>query len=104
MKECMVCQMINGEEPCQKIKENDEFMAIYNTSSRFAGHTFVFPKNHTESYNEIENIMKFYQFVNTVHSDMIDTNKYTSTKLILKNGKEAGQMIKHIYFEIIPYE
>lgn len=103
-KECMICRMIENKEPYHIVKKNDKFIAIYHTSSRFIGHVLIFPKKHIESYDEITNILKFYEFVDSVHSHIESKYQPSATKILLKNGTNAGQKIQHIHFEIIPYE
>ena len=41
-------KIINGEIPCYKIAENDEFLAFLDVSPLTKGHTLVIPKKEVD--------------------------------------------------------
>ena len=49
MDECIFCKILKGEIPCEKIWENDEFLAILDIFPNTKGMTLVFPKKHFSS-------------------------------------------------------
>lgn len=43
---CLFCKIANGEEPSQKVWENEEFVAIWNKFPVAPVHLLVMPKAH----------------------------------------------------------
>ena len=52
MSDCIFCKIINGEIPCKKIYEDDEFLAFHDINPAAPVHFLVIPKKH------IPNIME----------------------------------------------
>ncbi len=100
--ECLFCRMINEEEPCDIITESEQYIAIYYTSSRHIGHALVFPKDHVDKYDDITNKKDFFEFIDSVHNEILDIYEPASTTIKINSGKEAGQLIPHICCHIIP--
>jgi histidine triad (HIT) family protein len=48
-------RIINGEIPCHKIAETDEFLAFLDITPVAIGHTLVIPKLEIDYYFDIEN-------------------------------------------------
>ena len=51
-EECIFCKIINGEIPCEKIWEDDNFIAFFDVNPVVEGHTLVIPKKHFENIFE----------------------------------------------------
>lgn len=49
MENCIFCKIANGEIPCIKIRENDEFIAMLDIFPNRKGMTVVIPKSHFSS-------------------------------------------------------
>ncbi len=49
-EDCVFCKIVKGEIPCEKIWEDDEFLAILDAFPNTEGMTLVIPKKHYESY------------------------------------------------------
>ena len=48
-------KIVNGEIPCYKVAENDEFLAFLDISPLAKGHSLVIPKRETDYIFDIEN-------------------------------------------------
>ncbi|MFV8368469.1 HIT family protein [Flavobacterium sp. LB2R40] len=48
-------KIINGEIPCYKIAENDDFLAFLDVNPNAKGHTLCIPKKEIDKFFEIEN-------------------------------------------------
>lgn len=44
--ECIFCKIIKGEIPCNKVLENDKFLAFHDINPVTKVHILVIPKNH----------------------------------------------------------
>jgi len=49
MDECIFCKIVKGEIPCEKIWENDEFLAILDVFPNTKGMTLLLSKKHLDS-------------------------------------------------------
>lgn len=49
MKDCPFCNIVSGDIPSYKIRENEEFEAILDICPNREGQTLVIPKKHYES-------------------------------------------------------
>lgn len=50
MDNCIFCKIVSGEIPSVKVWEDENFMAILDTSPNVRGMTLVMPKEHSDSY------------------------------------------------------
>lgn len=48
---CLFCKIVAGEEPSQKLWENEDFLAIKNKYPIAPVHILVLPKDHLEKKN-----------------------------------------------------
>lgn len=49
MNDCVFCRIVEGDIPCFKIWENDEFLAFLDINPITEGMTLVIPKEHKDS-------------------------------------------------------
>lgn len=61
-------KIVNGEIPCFKVAENDEFLAFLDIFPLAEGHTLVIPKRETDYIFDIETeeYARFWQFAQKV--------------------------------------
>jgi len=71
--DCIFCKIVNGESPCHKIWEDDEFMAFLSIFPNTEGFSVVIPKKHYSSY-------------------VFDLEEEVFTKLLLR-AKEVGKIL-----------
>ncbi|MBU4069357.1 MAG: HIT domain-containing protein [Nanoarchaeota archaeon] len=101
---CIFCKIIQGEIPCNKIYENDNFISIANVNPLTTGHTLVISKKHFETILDMPD---------SLSPELLDCIKKTSLKLMEKykaegfnlannNFKVAGQIVNHLHFHILP--
>ena len=46
MNECVFCKIVQGEIPCYKVYEDDDFLAFLDINPITPGHLVVIPKEH----------------------------------------------------------
>ena len=51
---CLFCKIINGEIPCYKVYEDNDFLAFLDISQATVGHTLVIPKKHVANVFELD--------------------------------------------------
>jgi len=97
-------KIIQGEIPCEKIIETDSEIAFLDINPCAAGHTLVIPKLEVERLEDLPetqtmSLMRTIQQVAKAVSTTFDGVDYN---LILNNGVNAGQVIEHIHFHVLP--
>ena len=97
-------KIIQGEIPCDKIIETDSEIAFLDINPCTAGHTLVIPKLEVERLEDLPetqtmSLMRTIQQVAKAVSTTFDGIDYN---LILNNGVNAGQVIEHVHFHVIP--
>ena len=54
MDDCLFCKIVAGEIPCDKVEENDSFLAFRDIDPQAPTHILVIPKTHVRSLAEAD--------------------------------------------------
>jgi diadenosine tetraphosphate (Ap4A) HIT family hydrolase len=125
MSDCIFCKIANGEAPCFKIWENDEFMAFLDIMPNVKWQTLLIPKNHYDSDLFLIDDEKFYGRLMAATKEVIDMLKkslkvqrvwmimewmwvnHLHLKLYpmywLCENREPNESPKHVFFENYPW-
>ena len=100
--DCVFCNIINGEIPARRILETEKSLAFLDAFPLTKGHALVIPKNH---YAKIQEMSKDDN-VDLFETVKVITNKiegvFSSSLVVIHNGKESGQEVPHVHVHIIP--
>ncbi|MBU0666540.1 MAG: HIT family protein [Nanoarchaeota archaeon] len=104
MANCLFCKIIKGEVPCEKIYEDDEFLAFLDLYPINRGHTLVIPKKHCENFMDFPKTEEtdLLEFIKKIAGAVVKAVDADGFNLGLNNGVAAGQVIHHAHFHIIP--
>ncbi|PJA47512.1 diadenosine tetraphosphate hydrolase [Candidatus Uhrbacteria bacterium CG_4_9_14_3_um_filter_36_7] len=104
MPDCLFCKIIAGEIPCEKIYENEYVMAFLDIRPVNPGHTLVIPKQHSANLLEMskEDLDEVMRVIKKITPVLLKAVGATGFNLGLNTGKEAGQVIFHTHFHIMP--
>jgi histidine triad (HIT) family protein len=104
MEDCIFCKISKGEIPCHKIYENGEVMAFLDINPVNPGHTLVIPKSHYKDILETppDVLCRMATIVQEIAPAILEGIGALAFNLNLNNGKEAGQIIFHAHFHIVP--
>ena len=101
---CIFCKILNKEIPSFKIYEDENTYAFLDINPINKGHTLVISKKHYKDIYDIpENTLK--HLISTVKKLSIPIKQTTNAdgiSISQNNEEEAGQVIFHIHFHIIP--
>ena len=97
-------KIIQGEIPCEKIIETNSEIAFLDINPCAEGHTLVIPKLEVERLEDLPetltmSLIRTIQQVAKAVSTAFDGIDYN---LILNNGVNAGQVIEHVHFHVLP--
>ncbi len=104
MQDCLFCKIVNGKIPAEKVYEDEKFLAFMDLKPVNPGHVLLVPKNHYEDFvsasaEELQGIVPLMQKI--AQAIMISLH-YPACNISTNNGSEAGQVIKHLHFHIVP--
>lgn len=94
-------KIVRGEIPCNKVYENDEFLAFYDIAPKAKVHILAIPKKELKDFNEIDSTLmgKMSEFIlEVVERVGIKDSGY---RLITNIGKDSGQEVPHLHFHIL---
>jgi histidine triad (HIT) family protein len=99
MNDCSFCKIISGEIPCEKIFENDDYIAFLDINPMYEGHTLLIPKKHVD-------------YIFDLNDEELKNYFLTAKKIsfLLKKviGKEKiglvveGFLVRHAHIHLIP--
>lgn len=97
MTDCVFCKIVNKEVPCNKVHEDDNFMAFLDIRPVNPGHVLVIPKKHYRWIWNVENFGEYFEFAKKVERGM---EKALGTDWIVVGV--AGNEINHAHVHLIP--
>jgi len=104
IKDCIFCKIIEGKIPTNKIYENEHIFAFLDINPVSKGHTLVVPKEHYEKLEDVpdellKEIMKAVKHIGKAVMKATNSHAYN---LGVNNGRDAGQVVMHAHFHIMP--
>ena len=104
MTECLFCKIVKGELPSSKIYEDEDTLAFLDLFPVNKGHSLVIPKEHYETIFDVPS--DILSKVSPVMKNVADAVKKgvnaDGISIAQSNGKDAGQVIPHIHFHVMP--
>lgn len=102
--ECIFCKILKKEIPGHIIYEDEYTMAFLDIAPVRPGHTLVIPKKHVSNMGEMDEVILCHtiKIVQKIGETMKKTLGAKGYNVIVNNGSEAGQLIDHFHFHIIP--
>jgi histidine triad (HIT) family protein len=102
--DCVFCKIVRGEEPAYIVYEDEYVVAILDKYPINKGHTLVMPKRHYRDITEIpdEELCRVIKITKAVTIAVMRALKVPGVRVVQNNGAEAGQVIFHVHFHVIP--
>jgi len=103
-RDCIFCKIVKGEIPCEKIWEDEDFIAFADVHPIAEGHTLVIPKKHFEKLTDVEEeiAQKYIMALQNVSNVLMEKYNSDGFNIVLNNGKSAGQVVPHVHFHMLP--
>lgn len=104
LKECVMTifsKIVSGEIPCNKVLENDKFLAFHDINPKAPIHILIIPKKEYKNFQETDPAImgEMTAFIQTVAKMMgLDEGGY---RLITNNGSDGGQEVFHLHFHLL---
>lgn len=94
-------KIIKGELPCNKVLENDDFLAFHDINPKAPVHVLAIPKKFAKDFEEIlpQDMASFSVFIKEVTKLLgLDKSGY---RLVTNIGVDGGQEIPYLHFHIL---
>lgn len=104
MSDCLFCKIAAGDIPCNKVYEDENFLAFHDIHPKAPVHVLVIPKHHLPSLNDAGD-----QDINRLGLLMDATRKVAKElgvddpgyRVIINVGEGGGQEVFHIHVHIL---
>lgn len=102
--DCIFCKIIRGELPSVKVYEDEKILAFLDISPVNPGHTLVVPKEHFENILDTpeETLSELITAVKKLAPAVMKGSGAPAFNLGVNNGSEAGQVVQHTHFHVMP--
>jgi len=103
VEDCLICKIIAGEIPSYTLYEDKEIKVFLDIYPMTKGHSLVVPKKHFEDIFDVpETHMNFTKKIPEVANKLKKITGATGMNIIQNNGRDAGQILNHIHFHLVP--
>jgi histidine triad (HIT) family protein len=99
MEDCIFCKIIKKEIPCDKIYENDNFLAFLDIQPVSSGHILIIPKIHTAWMQEVDDFTVSEIFKLSKRLMLAIKNELKCDYVQLSVG---GTDVPHFHVHLIP--
>ncbi|AAX16888.1 bis(5'-nucleosyl)-tetraphosphatase (asymmetrical) [Borrelia hermsii DAH] len=106
LSDCIFCKIVKNEMSCYKVYEDELVLAFLDINPLNIGHTLVIPKQHSNDAlgmsDEINGqILKVCKRI-ALSLKKLDLNICKGVNIYSAIGSDAGQVIFHTHFHVIP--
>ena len=100
--DCLFCKIINGDIPCKKIYEDEDFFVFLDLNQESEGHALIVPKKHIDDYKALsdEDIIKLNLLTKKISDRLMELLHKSGISVLFNYG--TSQDIKHFHLHIMP--
>jgi len=100
--DCVFCKIINKKAPADIVYESEKIIAFYDIHPSALVHILIVPKKHIKSVKEIKKEDKNLMGELLLAAQKIaEEKKLKAYKLLIRTGREAGQIVDHIHMHLL---
>ena len=99
---CIFCKIINKEVPVTLLQETDDIIVIKDISPKAPIHNLIIPKKHIENVADVQpEDASIFGKLFLAAQDLAKQNKISDFRLVINNGKNAGQSVFHLHLHFL---
>ncbi|MDO5537639.1 MAG: HIT family protein [Desulfovibrionaceae bacterium] len=104
MDDCIFCMITEGKLPSSKVFESDTLLAFLDLNPCQKGHTLLIPKKHCKDIFGVDPAIgaDVLAAMKTIGQAIKDVTGCTGINVVQNNGRDAGQMVDHLHWHLIP--
>lgn len=102
--DCIFCKIINKEIPSAIFYETNEIVAFLNINPVNPGHYLILPKKHSINILDTDDhlLADMAVAVKKLTPIILELVKAPAFNLVVNNGTEAGQVVFHSHWHVVP--
>ncbi len=102
MSDCIFCKIANKQVPAELVHEDELAVAFWDINPQAPTHILIVPKKHIASLAEAgEEDTALLGHLHKVAREKAASLKLASFRLVINNGREAGQSVDHIHYHLL---
>ena len=103
MADCIFCRIAAGENPSNKLYEDDQLLAFYDLDPQAPTHLLVIPKAHIASVAEITPqksavVAPIYEVIARLAAEL---GLEQGFRVVTNCGPQGGQTVPHLHFHVL---
>jgi histidine triad (HIT) family protein len=97
-------KILSGEIPCHRVYEDEHVLAFLDVGPLAKGHTLVIPKERKAHLHELSDASAaaLGRVLPRLCRAVVAATGVAHYNVLQNNGREAGQVVMHVHFHIIP--
>ncbi len=101
---CIFCKIVDGRIPCYQVYEDVETLAFLDIHPWSLGHTLIIPKKHFATLDVCppKTMAAIARAMPKIAQAIMAATETTAFNVLNNNRREAGQLVDHIHFHIVP--
>lgn len=102
--DCIFCRIVAGQVPCHRVWEDEHALAFLDIGPLARGHTLVIPRVHHVRLDQMPPDLAGHcaAAAARIGPAVVAATGASGWNLLQNNGAEAGQVVMHVHFHIIP--
>lgn len=105
--DCIFCKIVAGQIPCCKLFEDEHILSFLDIGPVSRGHCLIIPKQHVARLDDagdkdaaaLAAVMRLAPRLGRAVAAGVGA---TGWNFLQNNGADAGQVVEHVHFHIIP--
>ena len=98
---CIFCKIANKEIPSEFVEETTRTFAIKDIHPKAKHHFLVIPKEHYINLSDVDDAELMGELFMCVKKVTEKYQLQNNFKIVINNGKEAGQEVFHLHIHIL---
>ena len=104
MDECLFCNIVNKNIPCDKLIENDSIIAFRDINSQAPIHILIIPKKHISTINDLkhdDSILIGEMFLIAKELAQVENINNSGFRMVFNCNEDGGQTVFHIHLHLL---
>ena len=104
MDECLFCNIVNKNIPCDKLIENDSIIAFRDINPQAPIHILIIPKKHISTINDLkydDSILIGEMFLIAKELAQVENINNSGFRMVFNCNEDGGQTVFHIHLHLL---
>ena len=104
MDECLFCNIVNNNIPCDKLIENDSIIAFRDINPQAPTHILIIPKKHISTINDLkhdDSILIGEMFLIAKELAQVENINNSGFRMVFNCNEDGGQTVFHIHLHLL---